>query len=286
MLAGLAVLLAGCYSPTEPPAAFRSTIVSAIRSRSRKATRPIEVFVGSNRGGLTPAQRAEVAGLRVAVEARRRPAASSSTCRPARRTRLPRRYGARNPLDSASASACRPARSRKPYRPVRPPVLASIKINYPRSPREAGPCGLWPHDLGPSFDRNYNENQPYWNLGCATQRNLAAMVDNPADLVQPRGEDPRLHRSGAPSCSRNTARAKARRDHLSQSEDRARSATSANDQERTANRRDRHAPAEAAARDEHIAPAPRISIQAFCETVETAAAIQAAGETAAWARRI
>jgi pilus assembly protein CpaE len=33
-----------------------------------------------------------------------------------------------------------------------------------------------------------------------------------------------------------------------------------------------------AAADEHIAPAPRVSIQAFCETVETAAAIQAAGE--------
>ncbi len=30
--------------------------------------------------------------------------------------------------------------------------------------------------------------------------------------------------------------------------------------------------------DDHIAPAPRVSIQAFCETVETAAAIQAAGE--------
>ena len=30
--------------------------------------------------------------------------------------------------------------------------------------------------------------------------------------------------------------------------------------------------------EEHIAPAPRVSIQAFCETVETAAAIQAAGE--------
>ena len=30
--------------------------------------------------------------------------------------------------------------------------------------------------------------------------------------------------------------------------------------------------------DEHIAPAPRVSVQAFCETVETAAAIQAAGE--------
>jgi pilus assembly protein CpaE len=36
------------------------------------------------------------------------------------------------------------------------------------------------------------------------------------------------------------------------------------------------APVEVAA--EHIAPAPRVSVQAFCETVETAAAIQAAGE--------
>ena len=30
--------------------------------------------------------------------------------------------------------------------------------------------------------------------------------------------------------------------------------------------------------DEHIAPAPRVSVQAFCETVETAAAVQAASE--------
>src|SRR4051812_28386831 len=29
---------------------------------------------------------------------------------------------------------------------------------------------------------------------------------------------------------------------------------------------------------EHIGPAPRVSVQAFCETVETAAAVQAAGE--------
>ena len=32
------------------------------------------------------------------------------------------------------------------------------------------------------------------------------------------------------------------------------------------------------ATDEHIAPAPRVSVQAFCETVETAAAVQSAGE--------
>jgi len=38
------------------------------------------------------------------------------------------------------------------------------------------------------------------------------------------------------------------------------------------------APAEPVAAEEHIAPAPRVSIQAFCETVETAAAVQSAGE--------
>jgi len=32
------------------------------------------------------------------------------------------------------------------------------------------------------------------------------------------------------------------------------------------------------AADDHIAPAPRVSVQAFCETVETGAAVQAAGE--------
>jgi pilus assembly protein CpaE len=32
------------------------------------------------------------------------------------------------------------------------------------------------------------------------------------------------------------------------------------------------------AEEEHIAPAPRVSVQAFCETVETAAAVQSAGE--------
>ncbi|HET7850222.1 MAG TPA: CtpF protein [Pseudolabrys sp.] len=37
-------------------------------------------------------------------------------------------------------------------------------------------------------------------------------------------------------------------------------------------------PAERPGADDHIAPAPRVSVQAFCETVETAAAVQAAAE--------
>ena len=38
------------------------------------------------------------------------------------------------------------------------------------------------------------------------------------------------------------------------------------------------ASAEQAAQDEHIAPVPRISIQAFCASADTAAAMQAASE--------
>jgi pilus assembly protein CpaD len=63
-------------------------------------------------------------------------------------------------------------------------------MNYSKLSADAGPCGQWPADLGPSIDSKDFTNRPYWNLGCATQRNLAAMVDNPADLVQPRGEAP------------------------------------------------------------------------------------------------
>jgi pilus assembly protein CpaE len=38
------------------------------------------------------------------------------------------------------------------------------------------------------------------------------------------------------------------------------------------------APETAPPAESHIAPAPRVSVQAFCETVETAAAVQSAGE--------
>jgi pilus assembly protein CpaD len=77
------------------------------------------------------------------------------------------------------------------YQPTDPRRFATIRVNYPRIRADAGPCGTWPEDLGPSIkNKGYLENRPYYNLGCATQRNLAAMVDNPSDLVQPRAETP------------------------------------------------------------------------------------------------
>jgi pilus assembly protein CpaD len=69
-------------------------------------------------------------------------------------------------------------------------ALPTIKLSYGELSAHAGPCGLWPDDLGPGDLKVYQQNRAYWNLGCSNQRNLAAMIDNPADLVQPRGEGP------------------------------------------------------------------------------------------------
>ncbi len=77
------------------------------------------------------------------------------------------------------------------YRPDRSRLFATIRVNYPRILADAGPCGLWPEDLGSSIkNKGYFDNRPYYNFGCANQRNLAAMVANPSDLVQPRSDTP------------------------------------------------------------------------------------------------
>ena len=52
---------------------------------------------------------------------------------------------------------------------------------------EGPECGTtWIHDA----DRD-RKNLPSPNFACATQRNLAAMIANPADLLGPRSETPR-----------------------------------------------------------------------------------------------
>ncbi len=63
---------------------------------------------------------------------------------------------------------------------------APIRVSYMHHVAQAPACGDWPTDLARD-----PQNLPYANLGCATQANLAAMVDNPRDLLEPRGMTPR-----------------------------------------------------------------------------------------------
>lgn len=60
-----------------------------------------------------------------------------------------------------------------------------IRVSYSKYVAEGPQCGQWPTNL--SDDPT---NLPYPNFGCATQRNFAAQVANPADLVGPRTMTP------------------------------------------------------------------------------------------------
>jgi len=187
---GLAATLAGCYYQTE---AEQKAYPNDYRLRHpitvHEGTQSIEILIGRNRGGLTPNQRADVLAF---AQAWRHEAGSGII--------IDEPHG--GSVDHAAADSIREIRSIfsaigvppgaiyvRRYKPAAS-ALASIKLNYSKLVAEAGPCGQWPRDIGPSYESGFAENQPYWNLGCASQRNLASMVDNPADLVQPRGEIP------------------------------------------------------------------------------------------------
>jgi len=51
-------------------------------------------------------------------------------------------------------------------------------------------CGQWPEDLASGSSVEGWKNEPYSNFGCATQSMIAAQVDDPRDLVQPRAIGP------------------------------------------------------------------------------------------------
>ena len=185
----LTASLGGCYTQQIANESYPNDYRERHPITLKEREQTVQIFVGRNRGGLTPPQRADVLAF---AQLWRRESTSGIIID------VPKG----GPTDHAAADSLREihsilAASGVPrnavyMRTYRPPsdALASIKINYSKMVAEAGPCGLWPHDLGPSFDATYVENRSYWNLGCASQRNLAAMVDNPSDLVQPRGDAP------------------------------------------------------------------------------------------------
>lgn len=186
---GVALMLGGCYSSQVAQAPYPTDYRERHPITLKERERTVEIFLGRNRGGLSPSQRADVLSF---AQMWRRDATGGIV------VDVPRGGG----IDPAANDSMREVHSIfaasgvprnavfvRAYRPG-PASLASIKINYTHLAAEAGPCGRWPADLGPSIDSSDYDNRPYWNLGCASQRNLAAMVDNPADLVQPRGETP------------------------------------------------------------------------------------------------
>jgi pilus assembly protein CpaD len=189
-VAGCAAFLAGCYTdqtmPPNYPLDYRQRHPIAIR----EGVYTVDVFVGNRRGELTLDQRGDV--LSFGHRWRREAAGGILIDRPSGTPNAGAAAEALTEVRSILVSLGVPPQGIevRSYRPSDPRTMAPLRLNYPRMTASAGPCGLWPHDIGPTFDREHSENLEYWNFGCAAQRNLAASVENPADLVQPRGEEP------------------------------------------------------------------------------------------------
>jgi pilus assembly protein CpaD len=191
-LVGVAVALGACTHTDE---AVTASIPDDYKQRHpiaiEEQNRSIVVFVGHSRGGLTAAQRADVMGLASTWMHEGTGAihidvpTDTPNARPAAESL--------REIQAMLAAAGVPPRGIivRRYRPEDPRFLPPIRLTYSRIAAVAGPCGLWPEDLGPSVKNpRWFENKSYYNFGCAYQRNMSAMVDNPSDLEQPRPETP------------------------------------------------------------------------------------------------
>jgi pilus assembly protein CpaD len=189
----LAALLVGCKT-TSNQGDVTGSVPSDYRQRHpiavREAKQTLTVFIGDRRAGLTAAQRGEVGAL---APAWRREATGGFVIEVPFGTSNERAaMGAAREIRAVLASAGVPHHSIevRPYRTDDPARLGTLRVNYPRMKAETGPCGLWPDDIGPTASPLHAANKPHWNHGCANQRNIAAQVADPADLVQPRAETP------------------------------------------------------------------------------------------------
>ena len=192
-LTGLSVMLGACN--TTGDVVTTETVPTDYRMRHpiavQEGKRSIVIFVGKSRGGLSAPQQADVMGI--ARDWVREGTGSVVVDVPIDAANSRAANATYHEIRAVLGSGGVPSRAivQHSYRPDDPGLLPTIRLSYSKMTAVAGPCGLWPEDIGPSIvDPGYNENKPFFNLGCASQRNLAAMIDNPADLEQPRAETP------------------------------------------------------------------------------------------------
>lgn len=198
-LFGSLLVVAGCKTATSP-AVTGSVFPFDYRERHPirfdESERSVQLLVGSSRGELTGPQRAQVTAF---GSAWRRESTGIIVIDAPKGTRNERaaRYAVQEAqsLLRASGVPARAVRVRK-YEPPQTSDLGPVRISYARIEATAGPCGEWPEDIGAMPSPSLTgmpagiDNRPYWNHGCATQKNLASMVANPEDLMQPRPETP------------------------------------------------------------------------------------------------
>jgi len=187
----LALALSGCKTLDDEPGAHVAgwTIVDPtqrhpIMVSQQPSTLSVRVARGSQ--GLTPSQKGQIAGF---LERYRSSDAGNS--------KLVIAVPSGSPNESAAVRSVGDIRQLitaygfseanvaiEPYNEGRD-ANAPVRLSYLRYVAEGPECGRWTSNLADD-----PRNLPYPTFGCAQQRNLAAQIANPADLLGPRTMDP------------------------------------------------------------------------------------------------
>ncbi len=189
LVSAAALLIAGCKAGQEgPQVAGWSVVDPSQRHPILVSQQPSNLSLRVPRGsaGMSPHQKAQV------VEFVTRYRASDSG-----NSKLVVSAPSGSPNEVASMQAVAEIRhlirdsgfpdgsiSVEAYHEERDPQPA-IRISYLKFVAEGPECGKWPANLAEE-----SKNEPFANFGCATQRNFAAQVANPADLMGPRAMSP------------------------------------------------------------------------------------------------
>jgi pilus assembly protein CpaD len=158
---GAAVLVCACNTDQQITGAPEAPTDYRMRHpiTMREADRTFELFIGSSHGALNPTQRAEM--LAFAQSWRRDTTGGVIVDLPVGGSNERAAAEAMPEISSILAASGVPPHAIVVHHYRSPPgVLATVRISYPRIAAQAGPCGLWPQDIGPSMNRDYFENQP------------------------------------------------------------------------------------------------------------------------------
>jgi len=186
-ISALAAALAGCKHADSGEQVLGWSMVDAAQRHPIMVTQAptnLDVEVTRGRNGLMPDQRAAV------IDFMRRYKRESTTGKLV----ISAPGGAPNEVSAVQAAGIVKGLARsegigwneiqvEPYSAEEGNPQPPLRLSFVRHAAEAPECGRFPANLAEE-----PRNLPYANFGCSTQRNLAAMVANPQDLLGPRTE--------------------------------------------------------------------------------------------------
>ncbi|GGE33196.1 pilus assembly protein [Agaricicola taiwanensis] len=192
VLAAMAFGLGACASDPVTTASLAQTYRDRHPIVVTEAAETLDLVPGGGPGGLTERQREDIRGFAkewreqgrglVRIEMPKGGATDTAAAHTVR--------GIRTELTAGGIPSR--AMTTSTYPASHPAQLAPVRLSFPKLAADvASVCGQWPEDIGNSLtSRQGRNNGDYSNFGCAYQKNMAAMIADPEDIIRPRAETP------------------------------------------------------------------------------------------------